>query len=333
MVFVQLLLLVAVLGSQPNCPSNRVEFSEAIGIIAGNSCKFLKIGGKTLSEEQASALSSVLSVNTVLVGLEMGNDRDADVKFSMHINTPFLGDDGMTALVPSLQQHPTLKVLRIGSNTMGNTGANAIADIIRRSEVLEELFVANNQLLGDEGTAILAAGLSESKNITSLELMGNKIGDAGAAAIAAYLQHDKHLRTLKLSHNEIGDAGAQVSESTSAHLCTFSLNPACFLYRCVLAFVQALGDALRVNTHLRRFKILDNRIGDTGITGLAESLKVNAHLQALDVTLNRFTSNGAKALGEALYHNRALQSLFSCKNRGVDEAGHQGRMIIEQCPE
>jgi hypothetical protein len=207
-----LLLLATVLASQPDCPSDRVELTEAIAILAANSCKFLKMGGKQLTASEAGALSAVLSVNTVLVGLEMGNDHDPGTPFSMHINTPFLGDDGIAALVSPLQNHPSLKVLRIGSNTVGAVGATAIADVIRSSGSLEELFVANNPLLGDEGAAIIAAGLSQSKNITSLELMGNKMGDVGAASVAAYLQRDTHLRTLKLSHNEIADAGAQVGE-------------------------------------------------------------------------------------------------------------------------
>ena len=151
-----LLLCIGAALAQEGCPPHRVEFNEAIGVIAGNNCKYLKLGGKELSSEQASALSAVLATNSKLIGLEMGNDHDPGSKFSLHTNTKFLGDEGMQALVPALSKHPTLKVLRIGNNHIGDAGAEALADILRSTAVLEDVFLFNNDLMGDKGIASIA---------------------------------------------------------------------------------------------------------------------------------------------------------------------------------
>lgn len=58
------------------------------------------------------------------------------------------------------------------------------------------------------GTCELAAALSPSAAVRTLDVNENGIGEKGAAALAEALQAGSQLRVLRLRGNAIGDAGA-----------------------------------------------------------------------------------------------------------------------------
>lgn len=82
----------------------------------------------------------------------------------------------------------------------------ALAGILVTYKFLVNLDLGNN-VMGDEGAAVIAAALPHNEGLVSLILSNNNITDEGAKAIAERLPHSK-LKTLILNGNKITDLGA-----------------------------------------------------------------------------------------------------------------------------
>jgi hypothetical protein len=110
-----------------------------------------------------------------------------------------VGDAGASALAAALGRGalPRLKTLHLSNVSIGDAGLVALAPALRRRPALEELSLAYNNLIGDEGLAALVAppppagvppppseGLTKLK---ALGLMGTQVNDTGCVALTAAL--------------------------------------------------------------------------------------------------------------------------------------------------
>ena len=95
----------------------------------------------------------------------------------------------------------SLTSLRVGSNWLGDEGAQAIGSALKESKVskLENLEIYDCWIgpHGDGVTAI-AAFCAVSASLTSLDLSDNRIGDQGAKAVADALRVNGSLTSLNL---------------------------------------------------------------------------------------------------------------------------------------
>jgi|UniRef100_A0A7S4GAS3 hypothetical protein len=73
---------------------------------------------------------------------------------------------------------------------------------------IQELSLRGNHI-DDDQVALFAAGLTEHRDLLSLNLWGNCITDVGAKKLAEVLRINRKLTALNLGDNHIGDEGAQ----------------------------------------------------------------------------------------------------------------------------
>ncbi|KJE94543.1 hypothetical protein CAOG_05175 [Capsaspora owczarzaki ATCC 30864] len=142
-------------------------------------------------------------------------------------------------------------------NTVGDAGAQAIAEALKVNTTLTQLDLPYNQI-GDVGAHAIAQALKVNTTVTKLYLLRNQIGDVGAQAIAEALKGNTTLTHVNLFHNHIGDAGA-----------------------------QAIAEALKGNTKLTKLYLGWNRVGDAGALSISEALQKNTTLRNLNLAENR----------------------------------------------
>ncbi|KJE96901.1 TKL/IRAK protein kinase [Capsaspora owczarzaki ATCC 30864] len=86
--------------------------------------------------------------------------------------------------------------------------------------------------------------------------------------------------------------------------------------------VQAIAEALKVNTSLKALDLRVNQIGDAGAQAIAEALKVNTTLTHLYLDECHIGVVGAQAIAEALKVNTVLTEIYLRDNQ-IGDAGAQ----------
>eukprot|EP01094_Clydonella_sp_ATCC50884_P019408 TRINITY_DN3778_c0_g1_i4.p2 TRINITY_DN3778_c0_g1~~TRINITY_DN3778_c0_g1_i4.p2 ORF type:complete len:289 (-),score=31.04 TRINITY_DN3778_c0_g1_i4:2152-3018(-) len=149
---------------------------------------------------------------------------------------------------------PSLVLLTLSHQTIGDEGAGRLADALRGNTVLEALWLKGNAI-GARGARLLAGALRGNTTLQQLDLWGNTMGDEGAGLLADALRVNTALQHLDLSLNEIGDEGA-----------------------------RRLAEGLRVNTALKKLYLSANNIQDEGVKYLAYRLCCNITLQTVQLS-------------------------------------------------
>lgn len=137
---------------------------------------------------------------------------------------------------------PSINSLDLAYNLIGDTGATAVANTIRKKTSLTSLGLSLNQIT-DAGVSAVADALKTNKILKTLDLSINQIGDAGATALSDALKTNTTLRELSLRNNQITDAGA-----------------------------TALADSLKINTSLTKLDLVRNLMGEEGKQALQDTI-------------------------------------------------------------
>ncbi|KAF9091666.1 hypothetical protein BGX29_010834, partial [Mortierella sp. GBA35] len=126
-----------------------------------------------------------------------------------------------------------------------------------------------------------------------LEALENALKESTVSILRLRLRqfHSSILTSTSAHYNEIGDNG-----------------------------VEALSEALKINSTLNSLDLSNNRIGDYGLVVLSAALKTNPTLTTMNLRNNSIGPNGAQALSEAL-NNSALNILgLQCNKIGDNGA-------------
>ena len=170
-----------------------------VGVIELSNC-FIGTHGAVL-------LANALETNTHLTSL-----------VGLHLHQNAIGDGGIAAICNAIQRSPhlaSLEVLFLGQNEIGHNGITALAGCIEHPTQplgnLSHLYLQTNSI-GDDGATILFNAITQPtqpRNLTTIDLSGNRIGDVGAAAIAnRFTTHPTSIEVLYLESNFIGNDGA-----------------------------------------------------------------------------------------------------------------------------
>ena len=151
---------------------------------------------------------------------------------------------GMETLRRMSGNDPTLTELTVYKESIGDAGANALAEALKVNKTLMALGVSCNSI-GQAGAIALADALKVNNTLTTLNASGNSIGAAGAIAIAKALKVNKTLTELYVGGNSISEAGA-----------------------------SALAGALKVNNTLTELDAGGNGIGKSGRGALGASARL-----------------------------------------------------------
>ncbi|NXA41590.1 NLRC3 protein, partial [Eudromia elegans] len=193
------------------------------------------------------------------------------------------------------------------SNSIGPKGAKALADALKKNQVLLSLNLQHN-VIKEEGATFLAEALLTNHRLTTLHLQKNSIGTHGARKIAEALKQNCSLKELILSSNCVGDDGSvALAEALKVNHSLQSLD----LQSNSIsnAGVTALTWALCFNKGLINLNLRENSIGKEGGPAIARALRTNSTLRKLDLAANLLHDEGVKAIALAMKENRALTSL------------------------
>jgi Ran GTPase-activating protein (RanGAP) involved in mRNA processing and transport len=189
----------------------------------------------------------------------------------------------------------------------------------KKNSSLRELFLGENEL-GDEGVALLTAGVLESTSLRLLDLRSNGITSTGAMSLQGIITRSPFVLTLNLGNNILGNQGA-------AALARGLAQSSCVLQTLDLsdnaieeAGASALASMLRYNVSLEDLNLSFNAIGDDGAHSLAAALKRNTTLRCLKLRRSALTNKGARNFAENLPRMRGLKELTLNKN-SIDTAG------------
>jgi Ran GTPase-activating protein (RanGAP) involved in mRNA processing and transport len=191
-----------------------------------------------------------------------------------------LGADHCLRITQALQHNTRVRSLMLGTDAIGDAGADAVGRLAAANPHLEVLYLGCNNI-GPDGARRLGAALAGAGQLTGLWLKRNPLGPDGAGSIAQLLRGHRRLRVLDLVNTDLRDAG-----------------------------VQALADALCTdNRSLQCLYLGGNGLGPSSATALARLLRDAPHLQALYLSVNHLGDEGAATLAQGLAANRTLQVL------------------------
>lgn len=109
-----------------------------------------------------------------------------------------LGAAGAVRVMPVAARSPHATHVLLGTNSLGDEGARAVADSLGRGgHGLRTVYLGCNRI-GVDGVTALAGALSEDDTVRALWLKRNPVGDAGVRALVPMLRRNTVLRTLDL---------------------------------------------------------------------------------------------------------------------------------------
>ncbi|MFE4453582.1 gala protein [Streptomyces sp. NPDC056796] len=118
-----------------------------------------------------------------------------------------LGAAGAAGVMPALARSPHAEHVLLGTNSLGDEGARAVADALRGGgHGLRTVYLGCNRI-GAEGAAALSGALAGDGTVRALWLKRNPLGDAGVRALLPMLARTTVLRTLDLVNCGITAAG------------------------------------------------------------------------------------------------------------------------------
>uniref|UniRef100_A0A7S3VNN1 Uncharacterized protein n=1 Tax=Dunaliella tertiolecta TaxID=3047 RepID=A0A7S3VNN1_DUNTE len=146
--------------------------------------------------------------------------------------------------------------------------------------------------------------------------------------VLAVLLTCPQLKTLRLDGNKVADSGFEILSLGLQHSTTLLELSVC---RCMMKTqgARALGQALRVNTALKKLDVSGQRfegLSRSGTEALAMGLRHNKGLRELGIANNALGTEGAAALAAMLPHNTTLQRIHAASSNGMDEGALRGAL-------
>lgn len=220
-------------------------------------------------------------------------------------------------------------VLDLSGNALGPEGVRSLVPVLEMRErdggVLERLGLDENSL-GPSGAEVLAQGLKKNSVLKGLSLARNRLRDEGLECLAKAMPGGcgKRLRRLVLSNNEFTSLAGQVlAEAFTGKACAH-------LERLDLAnnSLQAdgmwfLGELLQ--NGMPNLKELDLEYTDAGSVGagyLADALLAGIPLRRLELCGCRVGAQGAQRLAEALRNPQGCRlTRLGLRGNAIEDQG------------
>jgi Ran GTPase-activating protein (RanGAP) involved in mRNA processing and transport len=335
----------------------------AAGLKVNKWLKELSLSGNSIDD---AIMADALKVNTTLARLDLsgngiGNEGAAALGEAIKVNAlkareryNLIDGEGVPALVYDL--NPSLTVLNLGRNSIGDDGAVAMGEALKVDMLLTKLDLNGNRI-GNFGAVALGEALTVNSSLTELGLWQNSIGDEGAAVLLKaltecnttlaelYLHENDNISVniwsaiyafvaankagtrllcaradLDLSSKEIDDVQAKrvaAELADNTTVTTLVMNKNAIGRQGCIDIV----DALITNRVLMSIELDDNSIGDDGCLAMAAALRENTVLTKASLDGNNIGLPGAMALADTLRVNGSLRDLGLGRNNvGTDGA-------------
>ncbi|KAK2182395.1 hypothetical protein NP493_356g01006 [Ridgeia piscesae] len=190
------------------------------------------------------------------------------------LNRSKVDDDKVRVLISHLLDHPSITMLDLSHNIIGDRGARAIGKFLNNHSQLTELNIYDNNIRV-AGAQAIAHALTKNTLLTKLDMRLNRLGDEGGQAICRALLKNTTLSELNLGSNEL-------SEPTAA----------------------MLSQVVVQNTALRSVELSCNRLGPDGGKQLQEGMEENDTITYLDLRLTEVGQESEYCINQILHQNR-----------------------------
>jgi Ran GTPase-activating protein (RanGAP) involved in mRNA processing and transport len=231
------------------------------------------------------------------------------------------------ALMRAMESDDTITELGITgipsrNGRCGNHPIDGIAEAISNSLVMNscawlKTLGIGKGLLSDKGATLLAEGLGANTTLKELrmECLIERHG-LGTELLGQALAVNSSLKTLNLAHSNVPEGAAWIANgiktNSTLEILNMGYNPLIGDYG--NDALDGLGQALAVNSSLKKLDLTYCLASARAVTSLAEGLKTNTTLEILDLKRNVFSSelfggDVGEALETALSVNSSLRTL------------------------
>ena len=261
-----------------------------------------------------------------------------------------LGDDGVAVLASGVAQHAGLESLDLGFNGLGDEGCRALLRAIPHdNRRVWTLHLAGN-CIGEDGALALADWIRRRCLVRKLYLTGNRLGPGGVRSIADAILHEELARRHSSSgtgpaeacthpaasasygppaadSDSAADSGKEGSGPSAGALPGGGGMQELFLggtHMGVTGF-DAVARLVGRTRHLRTLSLSNCDITDDLVERLATHIKANREhlpLEALHLCFNRITCIGMEYLSNAIWGSTHLTELL-IDNNEIGDGGAQ----------
>ncbi|XP_072894117.1 NACHT, LRR and PYD domains-containing protein 3-like isoform X2 [Hemitrygon akajei] len=160
-------------------------------------CQELRLWGNDLGDSGVKLVSAAL--------------RNPECKMQkLWLNNVSLTDSGAEDFVSALSTNPSLTVLSLNNNGLGDSGVKLVSVALGNPKCKIQKLWLDNVGLTDSGAEDLASALGTNRSLTGLSLGYNKLGDSGVKMVPAGLRNPEcKIRNLWLYKVGLTDYGAE----------------------------------------------------------------------------------------------------------------------------
>ena len=269
--------------------------------IAHSLCKHSKLKcfnlqNNNITEEAAEAFASIISSNTGLEELYLGNNQ-------LQL--------GVIKISTALKNISSIKVLDLDNNNIPEEVADQLSAAIRANNSLEKLWLSDNHL--GSSTVMIVNALKDISTLKEISLNGNQNRiEELAPALTSTITKNKLLERLLLSDNNLNDDGViKIAHS----LCKHS-KLKCFNLRnnnITEEAAEALASIISSNTGLEELYLANNQL-QLGVIKISTALKNISSIKVLDLYNNNIPEQVADELSAAISANTSLEKFWLSYN-------------------
>ena len=233
-----------------------------------SSLKVLDLQNNFITEEAGEVLASIISSNTKLEELYLGNN---------HLQA------GIIKVFTELKKISSLRMLDLENNGMSKEVATELAAAISSNSSLQKLWLDNNNNLGSSMESV-AAACSKISNLEQLCITNTGISNKVGKDIAFIISNNRSIIQLSISDNNLRSPGIKCICHALMHINALKYFHAC----CVNATAtvsRELKMVIDANMSLEEISLSDNLL-ETTLIEITESCSKLSGLKILELSHN-----------------------------------------------
>ena len=267
-----------------NCMTKATAENIANVIRKNTSLEQLSLADNDLKSSTDVILQALQEISTLkLLNLNknnmtgaIANDLADVIRSNTSLKQLYLADNELKSstgtILQALQENTGLKTLSLSKNGLTREVAKGLADIIKDSTLLEELFLADNDL--KLWAPVILQALKWKSHLKTLDLSKNNITSDLVTDLADVIHSNTHLQTLNLAENNLQSSATVIL------------------------------DALKGNSNLKMLNLSDNDMTGSVAEKLTEVIQKNAFLENLALSNNNLQSSAFKILQALTAHSK-----------------------------
>ena len=258
--------------------------------------RIINLQSNNITDEAAEALASVISSNTGLEELHLGNNQ-------LQL--------GVVKIANALKNISSIRVLDFMNNNLSEQIADDLAAAIRANNRLEILWLSGNHL--GSSTVVVVNALEGISSLKDLALNDNKNrNEELAPALTSVLTKNELMQRILLSDNGLNDDGfIKIAQSLCKHSNLRAIN---FRSNNITEkSAEALASVISSNNKLQELYLGNNQLR-LGVSKVATALKNISFVRLMDFENNHFSEQAADYLAAAIRNNNRLQKLWLSDN-------------------